>query len=798
MHKKLFLAISLALILVGCKDGGNTTLTAPTLSKSTLTGVGQKGPFVEGSSVSLCQLNTSTANCANAKITTSTTGVTGAFKADLNWSGWTQITISGNSFNEYTGENTTTPLTLDAIINKTDNGTTTQTNVNLFTHLITARVKELVKTMSISSAYVQAQTELQTILGLQSKQAESLNLLDGTSTLAADNATLLVFSAAFHAIDGDSTTLKELAEDFANDGDFNDYEDFDDMFYATAEGADSDGDGQVDKPNAFLNKVSAKIAARNNSTPPDGDDVSTTSKFQLKSDNLVAEQWHLSKINIAGAQQCALNEKTCRGEGILVGVLDDGVEIAHEDLKDNIAPKKSRNYNTSDTTQASYYDPTPSGIGDAHGTSIAGIIAAVDQNGLGVRGIAPRAQLAGFNILKTGDTNATTDALGNKNLMVSNNSWGPTDNACIYQSPSELEAEAILFSVIGKQDSSAARNGKGAILLFASGNGGENCNKATGVTDDLKKRIVQDQASMDGGGNNRYVIAVAALGRNEINSKAVYAEPGVNILLAAPAGDYCTTNPPTLVTTDLSGERGYNKTGSANETTNLNYTACMNGTSGATPVVAGVAALMLQANPNLTWRDVRAILAKTASQNDSNNTNNLEAKENWQTNTVSQLKVHRYYGYGMVNAAAAVALAKTWVNLPSEKSLERTSTKVLTPGDNSSTEAVETIAITPADVDFNKLETVQVDVEFNHQRAGDIELVLEHLDANDVVISSEYLVKLNADNTSTAKSFTFMSSQHLYDTPVGKWVLKANDRYTGKTGSVTWKAIKFFGHQSAN
>lgn len=526
-------------------------------------------------------------------------------------------------------------------------------------------------------------------------------------------------------------------------------------------------------------------------------------------DPLVSQQWHLSKINLAKAHDCALSANTCRGEGILVGVLDDGVEINHEDLKANIAPYKSRNFNVSDSTQDSYYDPTPT-VGTAekerdeppaHGTAIAGLIAAVDENGVGVTGIAPRAQLAGFNILATNTTGASATALGNRDIYVSNNSWGPTDNVCIYQSADGLNEQAIQTAVVGSGGSGAARSGKGAIILFASGNGGGNCDpeklqdQGITISGDLLGLIDGDQASMDGANNNRYVISVAALANDAINSKANYAESGVNILVAAPAGNQCNTSLPSLVTTDLSASRGYNRPDSTNElplmASNLNYTSCMNGTSGATPVVAGVVTLMLQANPNLTWRDVRVILAKTAIQNDS-------TSSDWQTNTISKMKVHPYYGYGMVDAGAAVALAKTWKNLPLEQSLVREPEQELTPGDDSSSEATYTVEIAPTEAAFNTLETVQVEVGFEHQRAGDIEVVLEHRDATNALISTEYLVKLNADPTSSPRSVTFTSAQHLYDTPAGKWTLKVNDRYTGNTGKVTWLGIKFFGHQSTN
>ena len=70
------------------------------------------------------------------------------------------------------------------------------------------------------------------------------------------------------------------------------------------------------------------------------------------------------------------------------------------------------------------------------------------------------------------------------------------------------------------------------------------------------------------------------------------------------------------MTTDLSSTDGFNRNGSGDDISNTNYTQCMNGTSAASPNAAGVVALMLQANPSLSWRDVRRILATTARRLD--------------------------------------------------------------------------------------------------------------------------------------------------------------------------------------
>ncbi|MFM9159887.1 MAG: S8 family serine peptidase, partial [Dolichospermum sp.] len=119
-----------------------------------------------------------------------------------------------------------------------------------------------------------------------------------------------------------------------------------------------------------------------------------------------------------------------------------------------------------------------------------------------------------------------------------------------------------------------------------------------------------DNSNYDGYANSRYVIAVAAHRNNSNGVFSGYSEPGANLLVTAPS------NGGTLgvVTTDLMGADGYNGL------TDQNYTNAFGGTSSATPLVSGVIALMLQANPNLTWRDVQHILVRSAEKNDPTNT----------------------------------------------------------------------------------------------------------------------------------------------------------------------------------
>ena len=321
-------------------------------------------------------------------------------------------------------------------------------------------------------------------------------------------------------------------------------------------------------------------------------------------DPLLARQWHLFNSGQSGGTpggDLGLGGLTERGEGIKVAVVDGAVQISHPDLVANVLPGLSHNYSNDGTdpspaaaTAGQPMDDNVGGPDDAHGTAVAGILVARDNNAYGGRGVAPRAQLMAYNPLVMSTDVNMADAMARawqSGAAVVNNSWGPPDpssggTGSFYRSSSVWQQSVL-------QGVTQGRGGLGTVYLIAAGNGG-----ASG-----------DDSNRDGYANFRAMLTVGAV--DDHNRPTRYTEPGANVLVAAPSGNvvgrYQTTAG--VVTTDIAGPRGYADVSSS---LGADHTAFFDGTSATTPMVSGVVALMLQANPQLSWRDVRWILASTA------------------------------------------------------------------------------------------------------------------------------------------------------------------------------------------
>lgn len=476
------------------------------------------------------------------------------------------------------------------------------------------------------------------------------------------------------------------------------------------------------------------------------------------SDPLVAAAWHLKNTGptqqvsafsnttaVAGADanvECVHNNGAgYTGQGVTIAVVDSGMEIAHEDLAPNVVAGGSFNINTGSANPTT----TPA-VGEFdHGSAVSGVLAARGWNGVGSRGVAPRASIQGYNRIGNtgfvfgGGTVSQIDTLilGARGSLLTNNTLISTfgtraDSASVFNmsfgSNPGTPPATLTPSVMSDAATWGAlnlRSGRGAVYVQSAGNAyvgngtsfslpgfasqAIHCANVFGNGTDIA--VTGTFTNRDGLGcgnsnhdpatrNNPYLITAAAL--NNTNVASSYSNPGANVWVSGFGGEFGNgSTGAAMVTVDTAScAAGMNATGTAftnflaslpatpgtqaqrlarfvaesfgistnlgNVDPNCNYTGQMNGTSSAAPSVAGVVALMLQANPNLTRADVAWILANTATQVDASRaatsillqgqTNSINLVDGWTQNSAG-LRFHTSYGFGRVNAAAAVQQA---------------------------------------------------------------------------------------------------------------------------------------------
>ncbi|MFB2866057.1 S8 family serine peptidase [Aeromonas sp. MdU4] len=435
------------------------------------------------------------------------------------------------------------------------------------------------------------------------------------------------------------------------------------------------------------------------------------------------------------------------GQGINVAVVDDGLAIRHPDLEDNIHPG-SRNVVTGSE------DPTPAEPKDGHGTAVAGIIAAVD-NAIGTKGVAPSAQLQGFNLLAKASRQLQLDwlyALGNsyasRNIRVFNQSYGQSITRPIPVSPNQNQLDGLF----GQQTLTA-----GAAYIKAAGNGFNSISR--GDYSYMRRNnpfaLPFENSNLDPANSNFWNLVVSAINANGV--RASYSSVGSSVFLSAPGGED-GIDAPAIVTTDLPGcERGYHHDlelplGDRTRENRLHalngkldphcdYNAIMNGTSAATPHVSGAMALLMSAYPNMSVRDLRDVLARSATRIDAaqapvmirytsstGQRRNVKGLEGWERNFAG-MWYSPTYGFGLVDVNKALSLAADHIPLPPLVQLPWQEVVVKDPADPEigaipNAGAHPTSSTTLIDEPLT-VEAVQVMVSLDHQRLPDllIELV---------------------------------------------------------------------------
>ena len=456
------------------------------------------------------------------------------------------------------------------------------------------------------------------------------------------------------------------------------------------------------------------------------------------------DQWHL---NNSGQTSGEVGEDanvmgvwdSFNGSEVVISVIDDGVEHSHPDLSDNYLSAHSYDWCGDDP------DPNPSSS-DGHGTAVAGVAAGTGNNSIGVTGAAFGASIAGHRLIACGFSDSTSaEALSyhNGEIDIYSNSWGPFDSGNILDGPGPITIAAIEDSVYN------GRSGLGNIYTWAAGNGLES----------------DDNSNYDGYSNSRYTIAVAAI--SHYGEQSWYSEPGANILVTAhsnggiPQGNY-----EGITTTDITGSGGYE---------GGDVTHDFGGTSSATPLVSGVIALVLEANPDLTWRDVQNILVHSARKNDANDSS-------WNMNGAGHDVSHKF-GFGAVDAGAAVSLAQNWSSSGEESNASFGPYTPNTGIDNGPSTWTEFNLSVPVDL---RLESIDVIVDITHGARGELDIVLQSPSGHESWLAEEH-----TDNNADYSNWRFGTVQHWDESSQGEWKLKVRDAVSGSnSGTVnSWEVI---------
>ena len=470
-------------------------------------------------------------------------------------------------------------------------------------------------------------------------------------------------------------------------------------------------------------------------------------------DPLQSAQWYLSAAGIDALKG------QITGAGVTVGVVDDGIDTSHPDLQNqlNFALAYDTQFNTKD---GSPKYPVLIGLPpDNHGTMVAGIIAAEANNETGIVGVAPDAELVSTRVKWTWDQ--ITEALGLQwQFDVSNNSWGAInpfgDN---FNSTNLTFAWQALRT--GVED---GRNGLGTVFVFSAGNSAAN----------------GDNTNYHNFQNAREVIAVGAADAD--GSMAGFSTPGANVLVSSYGVN--------MITTDRH-QPGWGENGSSNYVTNFT------GTSAAAPMISGITALMLEANPNLGYRDVQEILVYASTHPDN---------QDWKTNAASNfnlggLQFNDKAGFGLVDAYSAVRLAQTWTDVGTAINEVSASARAfgLTDAIPDGTGAVYSRSFT---IDSTmSVEHVELGVDVRHTRLGD--LVIELTSPNGTVSTLMNRPTVNAEQpfglsgtdsgVPTHLLWDFSSVQFWGEEASGTWTVTVKDVRAEETGSLSSLSLRVYG-----
>uniref|UniRef100_A0AAR2KBX8 P/Homo B domain-containing protein n=1 Tax=Pygocentrus nattereri TaxID=42514 RepID=A0AAR2KBX8_PYGNA len=458
-----------------------------------------------------------------------------------------------------------------------------------------------------------------------------------------------------------------------------------------------------------------------------------------------AQQWYLYNGNHRDLNVKEAWGQGVTGQGVVVSILDDGIEKNHPDLERNYDPDASYDVNDGDP------DPQPryTQLNDnRHGTRCAGEVAAIANNDICGVGVAYNAKIGGVRMLDgevTDVVEAQSLSLNPQHIDIYSASWGPEDDGKTVDGPAKLAKEAFLRGV------TEGRGGLGSIFVWASGNGGRE----------------KDSCNCDGYTNSIYTLSISS--STQYGSVPWYSEA-------------CSS---TLATTYSSG--GLNEKQIITTDLRQKCTDSHTGTSASAPLAAGIIALALEANKNLTWRDMQHLVVRTS------NPAHLITND-WKTNGVGR-KVSHSYGYGLLDAAAIVSLAKNWTNVgPQQKCVLSLVSEPRNIGNHLViSKSVDACAGKPNFV--SSLEHAQARLTLSYNRRGNLAIYLISPQGT----RSTLLAQRPHDYSSEGfNDWAFMTTHSWDEDPRGEWTLEIeNVAGASDYGTLTQFTLVLYGTASS-
>lgn len=500
----------------------------------------------------------------------------------------------------------------------------------------------------------------------------------------------------------------------------------------------------------------------------------------LPSDPHLNRQWFLHNT-ASGQYDLNLEEawNNYTGEGVLITSIDDGFRYTHQDLAANYDTTTDYDYEGND------YDPMiSSSSADYHGTPVIGIIAGVAGNGVGGSGVAFEATIRGFKgLIRIGEQILDAAGLGNGNGNTNGDSYGGDIVSMSFGRGSNVFLSASVNVAATETASRYGRDGLGQIHVKSNGNSRAEANSNA-----------REEATAEAMDSTKYTISVAALRQDGWVTD--FSSPGANLLVSAFADNM--SNASSIRTTSANSDSA--------------YTSSFGGTSAAAPQVSGVVALMLEANDQLGWRDVQSILASSArhvgsdigslaNSRSASNGGHEQATQSdgssWFWNGAANwnggsMHFSNDYGYGLVDAWAAVRMAQTW-HLQSTSANEA-EVSIDFNGNGSQTVPVGSssglnyMRSGPSDIQIGH---VSVELNFTANRLADLELFLVSPQGTRV-----QLVADTGDSATYSGLWSFGTNAFMGETSDGTWTLQVVDDRAGNTLTVHDADVIFSGTEN--